>query len=437
MVNRIAAIPTGLSWADQGTSIRFDVLSFAFALAFHVPLYFMKFDTTKKAVDVTKKERLVSVDLLDEIPKPDVAPPPPPVVEKESKIMQKLKALMQSKPAPPPPAPVKKPEPQNIETGPKPIELQAKMKELPPVAPKLESKSGFQTTVDAKLVKEQKIAMDTAKPGIAPISAQRVGTLEDRAAAKTNKGNFQVKASESLGSIGGGKGDLAGVEAPTIQIATARKESVESFSAALPQKTDKGKAGGFSAPSLAEPSMGLRDKIIARDAQVGMIGGTSSRAGVPHGTGSGPLDSTGGGVGTKRDAGSFKGDIPGGVGGGAGTGSAIKATPQLVPIQAKPKEKKSMFTITGPLKDRKIEQQVIPSYPAWAQAKGIEAAVVLQFTVLPDGTVKNTIVVQRTSGYPQLDEEAIKALRKWKFVALPDDENREEVGFITFNFSLS
>jgi TonB family protein len=47
------------------------------------------------------------------------------------------------------------------------------------------------------------------------------------------------------------------------------------------------------------------------------------------------------------------------------------------------------------------------------------------------------MVVRRTSGYPKLDESAIKALKQWKFVALTTDENREEVGQITFNYSLN
>ena len=96
-----------------------------------------------------------------------------------------------------------------------------------------------------------------------------------------------------------------------------------------------------------------------------------------------------------------------------------------------------MFTITGPLKDRGIKKRIIPTYPAWAQAKGIEASVVLQFTVAPNGNVKDNVVVRRTSGYSRLDDSAINALKKWVFVPLSDDSNREEVGLITFNYSLS
>ena len=113
----------------------------------------------------------------------------------------------------------------------------------------------------------------------------------------------------------------------------------------------------------------------------------------------------------------------------------IAKTPEIV--APKKKEKKSLFTITGPLQNRTIIKQVPPEYPAWAQAQGLEASVVLEFTVDPMGLVKNTIVVRRTSGYPKLDDTAIEALRKWKFAPLADGANREEVGLITFNYSLN
>ncbi len=147
-----------------------------------------------------------------------------------------------------------------------------------------------------------------------------------------------------------------------------------------------------------------------------------------------------GGTGTKRDAGRFQGTgVAGGVEGGTGlgSGSVRSAAPKINEVAVRKKEKQSMFTITGPLKDRKIEKQVIPDYPAWAQSQGIEASVVLEFTVDANGFVKNNVVVRRTSGYPKLDDTAIKALRLWKFVALVGDENREEVGLITFNYSLN
>ena len=49
---------------------------------------------------------------------------------------------------------------------------------------------------------------------------------------------------------------------------------------------------------------------------------------------------------------------------------------------------------------------------------------------------KDNILVVRTSGYPKLDELAIKSLKKWTFIPLPPDRYRDEVGSITFQFSI-
>lgn len=420
---RAATINFTGSWAEQGTSIRFDMLSLALALALHAPLLFVKVDPKKKSAD-RPTSRLVAVDLIDPaVPKP--VEPPPPVVKEDTGLMAKLKALVKKEPPPPPVE--KKVEPQKLTDVPKPIELQAKLNTPEALQPKLESKSGFKTTLDPKLVEDKKLAMN-APAGIAPLSAKKLGVMDDRAAIKNSKGNFQMSQKETLSGIGGDAPGLAGAPAaPTIAIQTGKSGSTEKFSAPATQKTDKGKLGGVPGGSLdSGPKLGLRDSIIARDAAPTAIGG-SNRAG-----GSGMAMPTG----TKKDAGrSFQGGASAGALGGAPSG-AVVAAPKVAEIPKK-KEKKSMFTITGPLKDRTVLQQVIPEYPAWAQAQGIEASVVLEFTVAPNGQVKPSVVVRRTSGYTKLDETAISALRQWRFASLPDGENRDEVGLITFNYSLN
>jgi TonB family protein len=95
-----------------------------------------------------------------------------------------------------------------------------------------------------------------------------------------------------------------------------------------------------------------------------------------------------------------------------------------------------MFSITGPLADRTVANRVVPAYPEWARKQAIEASVVLQFTVTPEGDVKNNILVIRTTGYPAMDDLAVQALKQWKFAPLPPDQLRDEVGTITFNFSV-
>ena len=96
------------------------------------------------------------------------------------------------------------------------------------------------------------------------------------------------------------------------------------------------------------------------------------------------------------------------------------------------------FEIAGPLNNRPISKKVIPQYPAWAEEQGIIGVVRLYFTVTTDGAVRTNIRVTKTTGYPQLDQLAIDALKQWQFAPLASaEEGRGEWGIITFNFSLS
>lgn len=432
-----AAMPTNMKWNDEGPSFRFDVLGFVLALALHTPLFFMKFNEHKKSID-TPRERLVSIDMVGpEIFKKEEAPPPPvaPVV-KENSLMERLKALVHKEP-PPPPAPKKEEAPKQLDLGPKQIDLKSQMSQLPQVAPKIESKTGFKTDMDPKLAEEKKLAMNAGGPALAPLTASKVGTLSPKSTINSKSG-FQISKTESLSSISGSGPKMADAAAPAIAIRSGSTGSKEQYSAAPVQKADKGRLGDVAGGSLNDSSMSLRDKMIMRDAAPSAIntGGSGSRI-AGAGTGSGVASG-------KKDAGRFTdagvaGGVAGGVPGGklGGTGTAINTAGSAVITQVpKKRQEKSLFVIQGDLKDRKIVHQQIPEYPEWAQSQGIEASVVLEFTVKPDGSVKPIIAVRRTSGYPKLDESAIQALRQWKFVPLAD-ENREEVGLITFNYSLS
>ena len=426
-------------WSTHRTSLRFDLMGLAFAIALHAPIFFMKWEPRKKAID-HPADRLVAVDLMDEaqlkkqLEAP--APPPPPPAPKESGMMAKLRALVAK--APPPPEPKKEIE-KKVDLGPKAIDLKPNLAMPEKPASTLVSKSGFQTAADPKLVQQKQLAMNAGGPALAPLSAQKLGTIENRQSLKSDKGKFQINQGETLSGIGGGP-KIADPSAPAIAIRTGAAGTKEAFTAPPPPKADKGKFGAGAASGLGSgPAMGLRDSIIARDAKPGQI------AMAPTGGGLGGIG--GGAMATKRDAGRFsgggvEGGVVGGVPGGrgstlGGTGTGIRSVPTATSALPHKKSSPSMFTIQGPLKDRKIERQVAPEYPAWAQAQGIEASVVLEFTVQADGLVKNVVIVRQTSGYPKLDESAIKALHQWKFVALPEGENREEVGLITFRYSLS
>jgi protein TonB len=92
---------------------------------------------------------------------------------------------------------------------------------------------------------------------------------------------------------------------------------------------------------------------------------------------------------------------------------------------------KEKVKITGPLSARKVLKYVIPEYPEWAKARGIEADVSIRFTVNAIGDVE-TSVVETTSGYPQLDRLALDALKLWKYSPLPGQDS--QWGVITFRF---
>jgi TonB family protein len=427
MASRVATLNIDLHGTDlDSVSVKRDAVALLVALAFHVPFYFMKIDAHKK-MTAKDSERLVSIDLLETLKKEEEPAPPPPAPKADS-IKDRLMKLVRKEPPPPVPTPTPKPlEPPKLADAPNKIALDPKL-DMKKIEPKLQTKEGFKTQADPKLVQEQKLAMNAAPTGIAPLSAKKVGIVEDRAKLKSSKSNFAT-ADKDIADIGGDTGPaLAGaVPAPAIQIRTAKQGSVEKFSAAPVQKSDKGRIGGVSVEEVGGPKLGLRDQIIARDAAPSQI--STAKTG---GAGAVPLA-------TKRDAGKF-GGVEGGVAGGAvggvvgGTGATAINT---APAVQKPRVKKDAFSITGPLKDRAIVNQVVPEYPAWAQAQGIEASVVLECTVDASGTVMPNIIVRRTSGYPKLDETAIKALRNWKFVPLPAEKNENQVGLITFNFSLS
>ena len=64
--------------------------------------------------------------------------------------------------------------------------------------------------------------------------------------------------------------------------------------------------------------------------------------------------------------------------------------------------------------------------------EGIEGA---ELFVVPDGTVKNNLYVEASSGYPEMDNLAMKALRAFKFAPIAGGEEQE--GGIIFYFRLS
>lgn len=96
--------------------------------------------------------------------------------------------------------------------------------------------------------------------------------------------------------------------------------------------------------------------------------------------------------------------------------------------------KKQALLISGDISGRQIIAAKKPSFPRWAQDQGIEAAVTLFFTVRPDGTVKDNVLVERTSGYTELDDLAKEALLQFKFASISASE--DQTGYATFRYML-
>lgn len=196
-----------------------------------------------------------------------------------------------------------------------------------------------------------------------------------------NKGSFSVRSGQ-IGSIGSGDGIKVGAGGGgAIAIKTTKTGSVDAAVLDPIPVQDKGRFGS-----------------LGGDGTGGTLSGGAAHAGVPGGTGNG---------------------LAGGAAGLA-TGNVARA-------------QRPAFTITGPLTGRQVIYQEKPEYPAILRAKGIESAVHLRFVVTAEGNVKDVSIV-RTSGYPDMDRSAVRAIRKWSFVPLDHFEDQE--GTIIMTFSL-
>ena len=81
---------------------------------------------------------------------------------------------------------------------------------------------------------------------------------------------------------------------------------------------------------------------------------------------------------------------------------------------------------------RKLLSGRLPKYP---EGTDKEMPVLLEFTVLPDGSVSSVIPLRRSDEL--LERESISALRTWRFDPLPPQlEQKPQAGKITFIFKL-
>ena len=94
------------------------------------------------------------------------------------------------------------------------------------------------------------------------------------------------------------------------------------------------------------------------------------------------------------------------------------------------------FSIDGPVGNRRIVTRVSPVSPDWVATRNLDLTVTVRFQVLPNGSVKSGAVIQKTSGFPDIDSRALKALARWRFQPVPAKSGAAEVwGRVTFRFT--
>jgi TonB family protein len=92
------------------------------------------------------------------------------------------------------------------------------------------------------------------------------------------------------------------------------------------------------------------------------------------------------------------------------------------------------YLLDGPVGNRQLLKRAVPSSPDWVGTRGLDLTVTVRFQVTADGRVKPGAVIQKTSGFPEIDQRALKALRQWRFK--PVAAGGSEVwGRVTFRFT--
>jgi len=72
--------------------------------------------------------------------------------------------------------------------------------------------------------------------------------------------------------------------------------------------------------------------------------------------------------------------------------------------------------------DLKTSNRVEPTYPSASRRAGEEGSVRLKVLVDEKGRPKD-VAIATSSGFPRLDQAAMEAVRKWRFVAATDGAN--------------
>ncbi len=71
--------------------------------------------------------------------------------------------------------------------------------------------------------------------------------------------------------------------------------------------------------------------------------------------------------------------------------------------------------MTPPRTDAAHLNNPAPQYPALSRRLGEQGRVMLDVYILPDGSV-GEIKLNKSSGFPRLDNAALQAVKNWKYV---------------------
>lgn len=204
------------------------------------------------------------------------------------------------------------------------------------------------------------------------------------------------------------------------------------------------------APEVNSDQLEARLASLQQTAALAPAGtGTSVVPASLFGSGSAPFGGTGGGPAVALTRGGGGGSaLPLTRGGTGGAGVAPATLPASkpgagsgAPAAANVGDGAARRTVAGallagPIADRKVLSTEVPDYPDWAKREAVEGSVTLYFVVRPNGTVKENVVVQKTAGFGEFDDNARTSLRAWRFEPLRGGRTGEQWGTITFHFRL-
>jgi protein TonB len=97
--------------------------------------------------------------------------------------------------------------------------------------------------------------------------------------------------------------------------------------------------------------------------------------------------------------------------------------PSDVPVPASANAISGSQQQGAPAQDLRTANRVDPTYPPASRRAGEQGTVRLKVLVDTSGRASNVAVTQ-SSGFPRLDQAAVEAVRKWRFVAATDGTNK-------------